>query len=92
MTRLVFAILGTAAVVAFAMTNTHHVELSFIFGSPVHVRMIFLLLTAFAAGMVSTFFIVQVNSVRRSRSRRRAARVEAVDETEGAEVKDLAEL
>jgi hypothetical protein len=69
--RLVLAIFGTIALVAFVMVNTHHVKLSFVVGEAVEVRMIFLLLTTFFLGMATTWFTQMGLRVRaRQRSRR----------------------
>lgn len=53
MFRLIAAIVLTVSAVVFVMANTHHVELSFVVGSPVRVRMIFLLMVTFIAGLVT---------------------------------------
>lgn len=74
MLRLVLAIFGTIALVAFVMVNTHHVRLSFVVGEAVEVRMIFLLLTTFVMGMATTWF-TQMSL--RVRARRRPRRPEA---------------
>jgi uncharacterized integral membrane protein len=52
MARLIFAVSVTVAIVTFAMMNTHQVTLSFIFGQPVKVRLIFLLMSTFMMGMI----------------------------------------
>lgn len=52
MARLIFAVSLTVAIVTFAMMNTHQVTLSFIFGQPVKVRLIFLLMSTFLMGMI----------------------------------------
>lgn len=71
MTRLVLTILATILVVAFAMVNTQHVELSFVFGAPVQVRLVFLLASSFVAGMVCVVFLQLLGTVRaRARAKR----------------------
>lgn len=71
MWRLGSTIIGTAAVVAFSVANTHHVELSFVFGPPVRVRMIFLLLSTFSLGYVVAMLTWQVLAIRRRRTARK---------------------
>ena len=68
MVRLFIAVTFTVAVVSFATVNTHQVTLSFVVGSPVKVRLIFLLLSSFLVGMVSCGFWVLL---RRHAKRRR---------------------
>ena len=68
MTRLIVAILTTMAVVAFGMANTHHVPVSFVFGAPVQIRQIFLLLTTVSIGVVVTLLWQQLRAVRRRRA------------------------
>jgi len=71
MLRLVVTVLATVLVVAFAMANTHHVELSFVLGAPVQVRLVFLLASSFVVGLLTAMFVQLVGSVRaRSRARR----------------------
>lgn len=74
MLRLLIAIAATVAVVLFVMVNTHHVALSFIFGQPVQVRLIFLLMLTFMLGSVLTIFISMYT---KARLRRRLRAVEA---------------
>lgn len=67
MFRLVVAVALTIIFVAFIMMNTHHVGLSMVVGEPVKIRLIFLLLAAFALGMMSASFYAMVRQVRRRR-------------------------
>ena len=59
MLRLIVAIVLTAAVVAFAMANGHHVPVSMVVGAPLQVRQIFLLGTAVGVGIVGTLLFQQ---------------------------------
>jgi uncharacterized integral membrane protein len=52
MVRLLLTILTTTALVAFGLSNTHRVLLSFVVGET-EVRLIFLLLVSFASGVVT---------------------------------------
>ena len=52
MIRLFLTVLTTIAFVAFALSNTHRVSLSFVVGET-EVRLIFLLLVSFAAGVLT---------------------------------------
>lgn len=65
MGRLIVAILCTVAVVAFSMTNTHHVELSFVVGEAVKIRLISLLAVTFIAGALTVYFYQAVTRVTR---------------------------
>lgn len=56
MGRIALAILITVSFVAFSLSNTHHVELSFVVGRPVEIRLIFLMALSFATGVVGTLF------------------------------------
>jgi uncharacterized integral membrane protein len=85
MFRLILAIVATVSAVVFVMANTHRVELSFVVGSPVRVRLIFLLMLTFLAGLITTWLwglIAQVRWSRRVRSevRQERAAVEAADD------------
>jgi uncharacterized integral membrane protein len=54
MIQLLLAIVMTVGVVVFSMANNHHVEVNYVFGEPIRIRLIFLLGIAFIAGSVST--------------------------------------
>jgi uncharacterized integral membrane protein len=56
MARIVMTIVATAIFVAFSLSNTQHVEVSFVVGRPIEVRLIFLLLITFGSGIVATVF------------------------------------
>ena len=73
MAQLITAVLSTIALVLFAMANTHDVELSYVVGSPIRIRLIFLLAVAFFAGIVCTLLYQMVSRVA-SEARRRAYR------------------
>lgn len=72
MWRLVSAVALTVVVVAFSMANGHHVELGYLVGGPVRIRLIFLLWIAFGAGFLLTTFYSMAVRARRERARRRA--------------------
>jgi uncharacterized integral membrane protein len=65
MGRLIVAILCTVAVVAFSMTNTHHVELSFVIGDAIKIRLISLLAVTFITGALTVYFYQAVTRVTR---------------------------
>ncbi len=56
MIRLGLAVMATVVIVVFAISNSHHVDLRIAIGEPVQIRLIFLLLSAFIAGMVVPVF------------------------------------
>ena len=62
MIRSVLAVALTITAVAFSLSNTHHVPLSFVLGEAVQIRMIFLLLSAFIAGVVTTLLYQQIET------------------------------
>ena len=77
MFRLILAIVATVSAVVFVMANTHEVELSFVIGSPVRVRLIFLLMLTFLAGLITSWLwglIAQVRWRRRVRKELRQER------------------
>jgi uncharacterized integral membrane protein len=80
MARLILAIAVTIAIVVFAMANMHFVALSLVVGQPVQIRLIFLLMSCFAAGAISFWFFLMV---RKMRVRRRSARGSAAREKPG---------
>jgi uncharacterized integral membrane protein len=63
MVRLFLTILTTMALVAFGMSNTHRVLLSFVVGET-EVRLIFLLLVSFAGGVLSILLHTAVTDAR----------------------------
>lgn len=64
MMRLLLAILVTVLTVVFTMANTHDVELDVVFGTPVRIRLIFLLLSTFILGIVVSSLFSMVANVR----------------------------
>jgi uncharacterized integral membrane protein len=72
MIRLVAGVLFAIVVVSFVMMNLHPVGISLIFGPPLQVRLIYLLVTAFLVGLLSGTLI---KLLQRARSRRRAHEV-----------------
>ncbi|MBN2496099.1 MAG: DUF1049 domain-containing protein [Deltaproteobacteria bacterium] len=67
MARLFLVVAITIATVAFAMANMHFVALSPVIGQPVQIRLIFLLVCCFLAGMFSTWFCMMVRKIRMKR-------------------------
>ena len=67
--------------VLFAWSNTHHVEVGLVFGRPVHVRLIFLLLTTFLVGHFTAVMLhVYVRTRTSAKVKREKARQEASDQ------------
>ncbi len=56
MIKLALVVLTTIAIVVFAISNSHHVDLSLAVGKSIEVRLIFLLLSAFIIGMMVPVF------------------------------------
>jgi len=70
MFRLILAIVATVSAVVFVMANTHQVEISFVLGAPARVRLIFLLMVTFLAGLITSWLWGLIAHVRwRSRVR-----------------------
>ena len=69
--KLMLAFLVVIALVAFALANMHYTFVSFIVGSPVQIRLIVLLLSAFLLGAITAFFF---HVARRFRLGSRASR------------------
>jgi len=67
MIRLLIAVVLTFAGATFAMANTHHVPLSLLVAEPVEIRLIFLLMTTFLAGVLFASFSVLIRSANRRR-------------------------
>ncbi len=57
MLKLVIVILAAVIATIFAIDNMDHVEFSLGVGKPVHVRLFFLLMTAFLLGCFSAVFM-----------------------------------
>jgi uncharacterized integral membrane protein len=70
MARLIIAILATILLVAFAMANTHHVELSLVFGKPTEIRAITLLGAAYGAGVLTAVIGDMVLRLKRAEGRK----------------------
>ncbi len=73
MLRVAIIILATMGFVVFALSNAHHVGLSFVVGET-DVRLIFLLMTSYALGAFVTIMYRMVESAGR-RARRGKIRV-----------------
>jgi uncharacterized integral membrane protein len=82
MVRLVLAITLTCILVAFAMSNTHSVMLSFVLGPPARVRLIFLLMSSFLAGMLFLGLLIMALKVRTGEGKQAKAVI-------GAEPEDI---
>lgn len=79
MLQLLLAAIGTIVIVLFAIANSHDVELSYIIGEPIRIRMIFLLASVFMAGWVTAYFYQVISQVSRRRRRIRADYEHEVD-------------
>lgn len=88
MFRLVMAMAATVSAVVFVMANTHHVKISFAFGSPVKVRLIFLLMVTFFAGAVVSGFFSMISKLRFRYRVRHLARKEAKPDTAPEDLED----
>ena len=82
MVQLILAVVSTVAFVVFCMANTHHVELSYVFGEPLKIRLIFLLTIAFLCGSLGTvFYQLTARVIRRASDRERRLRLRLAAET-----------
>jgi len=75
MARIVLTILATVTFVAFALSNTQRVAVSFVVGEPIETRLIFLMLVTFALGFLGAFFNRMMQEANR-RAQYRKIRVE----------------
>ena len=76
MIRLIIAVAATAVAVVFVMANTHAVTLSLVFGTPVKVRLIFLLMSTFLLGVLVSSFVGMISKIRFKRRMFRELRKE----------------
>jgi len=88
MFRLVMAMAATVSAVVFVMANTHHVKISFAFGSPVQVRLIFLLMVTFFAGAVASGFFSMISRLRFRHRMRHMVRKEVKEPTDNEDFDD----
>lgn len=71
MWQLIVSVLLTVAFVAFGMANAHRVTVELIFGEPIEIRLIFLLVIAFVGGFLTVALRqMAVRAVARRRDRR----------------------
>lgn len=78
MLRLITAMLITAAIVVFAVSNAHDVELSCVIGEPVRIRLFVLLAITFLAGALTASFSQMLGQAGRRARRRRRRRPQRV--------------
>ena len=69
MLKVLFVILLAVVAATFATDNMHHVDLGLVVGSPVHVRLFFLLLTSFLIGCFSAMLMNLYLSARSGKQR-----------------------
>jgi len=82
MFRLMSAILGTVMFVTFAMANASPVHLSYLFGPPIEIPLIFVVLTSFFAGMLLPVFgrmVWRVRRIQKDKERRALAKRQEVE-------------
>jgi len=82
MRKLLLIVVAGALVLLFALNNTHRVEMSVIFGRPLHVRLVFLLLSTF---LIGHFSAVLINVYVRTKIGSTAKRAEKRDRSHDAE-------
>lgn len=83
MQKLLLILVVGLVLVMFAWSNTHHVEVGLVLGRPVHVRLIFLLLTTFLAGHFTAVVLgAYVRTRIKAKVRRQKAREDGHDEDE----------
>ena len=81
MQRVLLILMAGLAMVMFAWSNTHHVEVGVVLGRPVRVRLIFLLLTTFLLGHFAAVLLsVYTRGRIKSKARREKLMHEANDE------------
>jgi len=85
MQKLLLILAAGVLILLFAVNNTHHVEMSLIFGTPVHVRLIFLLLTTFLLGhftavLLNVYVRTKINATAKRAETKAAAKDVEEDE------------
>lgn len=89
MRRLVIVMLGTIVAVLFSLANSHHVNVSLIFGAPVRIRMIFVIAGAYCLGIISTIIFEQWQRVRRKRDFEEARQAASAAEEGHRDITDV---
>ncbi len=69
--RIVYTILATIACLAFALSNTQHVEVSFVIGEPVETRLIFVLVISFGLGVLTSSYYRMAQDAKRHLKQRK---------------------
>ena len=78
MGQLFLAVVTTIGIVLFAMANTHHVELSYVVGAPIQIRLIFLMAISLITGCTATLLAQMIlRVVRKTRDQALERFVEA---------------
>ena len=72
MLQLVVAVIVFVAIVLFGMANSHDVELRYIIGEPIRIRMVFLLFCVFLAGWATAYFYQLIAQLGRRERRLRS--------------------
>lgn len=70
MVRLISAVLVTIVVVVFSMVNTHQVPMSLVFGPPFQAPLIFMLMVAYLAGLLTAFLYSLFHGAKEERARK----------------------
>lgn len=86
MPRLAMAVLVTIAIVAFGIANSNHVQLSFVVGRSVQIRLIFLLICAFFIGMGVPVFHRLVRRLEHDRRMTRERELQQAIERVGSDI------
>lgn len=71
MAQLVMSVFLTILIVAFAMSNAHHVHINYGLGEPLQIRLISLLAVSFFSGVTFAWFWRMVTQVKRNSVERR---------------------
>ena len=86
MSKLALAVLVTIGIVAFSIANSTHVQLSFVVGRPVQIRLIFLLICAFFVGMAVPVFHRLVRRLDHDRRMTRERELQQAIERVGSDI------
>ena len=89
MQRLVIVVLGTIVAALFTLANSHHAEVSFIFGAPVRIRMIFVMAGVYSMGIISALIFQHWQRVKRKRDFEEARKVASVAEEGPRDITDV---
>lgn len=83
MFKFILVVLLTVVIVTFSIANSHHVPMSLIFGAPIRIRLVFLLLSTFFIGMAVPIFHRLIKGVKDNKEIKRERKRNQIIQREG---------